>query len=473
MSLSKDVANHKHLLFTAFAERRTRLVALAWILAQKTQLSRGFTCYKDRYFGHPTRAWDTWAYLNNIAKDRRGVYSMDTDRALSILSLITNYFRVSYHERLTVPFYKSEVNLLPWLIDSKIRWFLTSNSVSSIFTKEALNPDYRMFRTYTQVHQSFRTEGFSRGVKKWVEEQGGRRNRVQYNSVDDWKVGLRNGEIIAGVVPHHRWRAPGNRPGDPGVQSDDNYNNYTAMPGSGSYYSDESPTETIDEYDEYGVFVRREFNTGRGHKGDSIRPWWNRALEPFYQMVGNEIIWGAGPDPLIWKEVYKEAFVPKTTSYGIKAQKAHAGIGMNTPHTELSYRKAAGYNAICLAWWPESFDNPRIIETCRTRKRLYGHSLRCGVKCLKCIENTIKTVGLEESKNYRTECIYTYTHEIRDKIYTTTPTTVHYNIHPLYIPPLKKSAKQRITFKRRNTRKQESRSNYSGKVNRRIEKTRK
>ena len=43
MSLSKDVANHKHLLFTAFAERRTRLVALAWILAQKTQLSRGFT----------------------------------------------------------------------------------------------------------------------------------------------------------------------------------------------------------------------------------------------------------------------------------------------------------------------------------------------------------------------------------------------------------------------------------------------
>ncbi len=463
MSLSKNATQHKHLLFAVFAERRKRLTALAWILAQKTQMSGGYTCYKNRY--GTTRSWDTW-----FPEGRGAVYSMDTDRAQSVLSLLTNYLMVSYSEQIIVPFYKSVENLLPWIVNSKIRWFITPTLVSKIFTKEALNSEYRMFRTFEQIHQNNYTSGFPNELKTPL-SRGHRHNK--YNEIEDWRAGLKNGEVIAQLVPHHRWQPPGSRPRD-GVGDlvgDIDGIEYPALPESGYYYSDVSPTRIIDDEDEqhmyhyaWGWAPPRVIYIGRGHLGDPVLPWWKRKHDTFYKMARGEVIWGAGPEALIWKKI----FIKKTEMYP-SIQLASDEIDLNTPHTELSYRKASGFYTC--DGRSQEFLHPRIIEA-PIRGELCGHSFNRNTKCEKCVANTIRIVGIEKSKNHRTECIYSYSSDSRIKIKEVLFRDPHISSYSSFtdIPPIKKT-KNKI-FARQKKRKQKSLNTYSvNKVNRRIRKS--
>lgn len=412
------------LLSDRYLTRTRRHIALVWILA--TQKEGKYCINPSRFVLNPDNVY-SWRKINGYT------YHMDTDRAIHILYMILKFIHLP------------QFNLyepIPWHIIKKINMYIAPNNICEIFKKEALNDDYRMHRTFDEVASCDQTSGLSSGQNKWVDinpENVNRRGeqRYGYNKINDWKVGVRNGEIISQTSGY----------GEALKNLSDSRLPYPAPQSLGYSYPYEWPTVRL-----YEDHISWDAPKGRGVPGEQIRPWHNREHDTFYTFGNhnNETFWGSGPNKLVWRIYYNMKANMVGLSNCIKTRE----FNMDTPPTELVMRKmsspAALYSVLPLPsivkynkktsdhhsyFWNKSFCSKSCLPW-------EGHNFNPIEDCQMCIANTIKVVGNDESKKFRTRCILTYSDEMRKKIrevaYKKYPNLFTKNID-IQIPPLRRT----------------------------------
>ena len=357
-------------------------------------------------------------------------YQNDTHRGLYIFTLIMKFIG------------KINIISIPWHIIKKINNYIAPNNVCNIFKKEALNDDYRMCRTYDEISSYEQTSGFSQGLENWVDVNPENVNRYGYNIIDDWRVGVRNGEIVSRDYSRRELK-----------NLSDSRLPYPASYKKGYSYPDNWPTIRI--YGDY--YINGQYwdaPKGRGVAGDLIRPWHNREHDTFYVFnyysCKNDTFWGSGPNKLVWHNIYNKIIGKVGLSNCLKTRE----FNIDTPPTELVFRKISSpivlfmtteyeYDSICNYIIKSNKNtNYKTTSTEYYECKWIGHNTNPIQECPMCIANTIEAVGNEESKKFRTRCIFTYPSKTREKIYE-----INYKNYPnrciIGLPPLKRTGKVR------------------------------
>lgn len=374
------------ILIKQYTTRMRRYIALLWIM---TTQKEGVYYIERKDFILTSDNIDQAMYPNLYQWRKLNCYNyhMDTDRSFKIFDKLVTFVNLP------------QINLpcpIPWHIIKKINEYIAPNNICNIFKKEALTDDYRMYRTYDEISNFGRTTGFTTGENS------------EYDEISDWRVGVRNGEIVSSCGAYSGYTRAGGEFFGFGYEALDHLRQpYSAKYKKGFYYSDEDSTSS------------------RGVPGDLIRPWWNRKHDTFYvfnfinSLKGSDVLWGSGPNKLVWNYFYKK------TEQDLKLSPS---LDTHEVPTELLFRKIHFPFAICLGSYSYQYSDFFSIKTdFKTKKNTNyyqdfipdiwkDHNFNPTQKCPICIANTIKAVGNKECKKFRTRCIFTYPMEMRYNI---------------------------------------------------------
>ena len=254
-----------------------------------------------------------------------------------------------------------------------------------------------------------------------------------------------------------------------------------------------------------------------GIRGDEVPPWWKRDHEPFYKF-GDELVWGGGIDPRVWKSwllrdpIFNIDFSSMNTRgcLELKDPRFHPGdyrynLGNDPeilrladhPPTEVEFRKSAcpyalieqnpGEMCSCgnskqnheynRSWVARTMGNAGNYKRRKRNKDgsiteklpWYGHNLDKNADCEKCFENVALCVG-EKAYMFQKRCAFTYSKNSRccpnkiEKLFGKPRAHHEYrgyqsylssNVYPPVYPPLlPKYRKQTMGRLRRERRKQ-------------------
>jgi len=215
-----------------------------------------------------------------------------------------------------------------------------------------------------------------------------------------------------------------------------------------------------------------------GKRGDKVPPWWKRNPEPFYRF-GDELVWGGGIDPRVWKswllrdpmldtdfsstmgtrglvELKDPRFHPGDYRYDLGNDPETLRLAENPP-TEVEFRKmACPYTLIkqpdhmCPCGNAkqnhEYLHHGRRVKNERKRNKdgtvteklpWYGHNLDRNVECGKCRENVAFEVS-EKVYMFRKCCAFACSQNSRSRVIIETrkkEIEKLNNYPPFYYPP--------------------------------------